>query len=402
MKHSKMGRRDFVKFLGFGTGALAIAPLPSPTEALASTKTSRPALKVGLLLPSSTIRPGMTSSLMNGMQVYFEEAKTAGNFGSVQLVPETIGLGSTVAARKATQLLKEADVDMVVGLVSTPTAMRLGSLFEAEQKVLMVVGAGEAMPHETETSPYVFHSTLNYWQSNWATGQWAAKNLGGRAFMVSSFYESGYDALYAFRAGFEQAGGTIIGSAVTHMSPDDDGMATAMASIQSAQPNVVFAAFNGKPAQEFMRHYASISPLENTALIGTPFMMSEQEVAPVDFYYGTAWLAGLKNAKNEAFSAQYRRTVGHAPDAFALLGYDTAQLLTHSQGLANAHFDGPRGKIEMKHQSTTGPIYLVSVKAGHMPEKGAVVSEFSAFAGKTLHTDKADDVRTGWMNPYLA
>jgi hypothetical protein len=142
--------------------------------------------------------------------------------------------------------------------------------------------------------------------------------------------------------------------------------------------------------------------LENTALIGTPFMMSEQEVAPVDFYYGTAWLAGLKNAKNEAFSTQYRRTVGHAPDAFAMLGYDTAHLLTRAQGLATAEFDGPRGKIEMKHQAAIGPTYLVSVKAGHMPSKGAVISEFAAFTGKTLHTDKADDVRTGWMNPYLA
>ncbi|MBI5930060.1 MAG: ABC transporter substrate-binding protein [Chloroflexi bacterium] len=403
-KWSRLGRRDFVKMLGLGTGAMMVNPsLQFPDRVLAQTvSNSLPStpttLKIGLLLPSSNIRPGMTTQLMNGMQLYFDQVKS--DFGRVQLIPESIGLGSTVALRKATQLLKEADVDLVIGMVSTPTALRLQPLFEAEQKVLLVVGAGETMPRSHESSPYIFHATLNYWQSNWAAGRWAAQHKGNRAFMISSFYESGYDSFYAFQSGFESAGGTIIGRAVTHISPDNDGMPDAMAALQAAQPDVVFAAYNGEPTHDFLRYFADLAP--NSTLMGTAFMLDDRAMAPVDMYFGTSWLIDLDNAQNTAFSTDYRRLVGHTPDAFASLGYETAQMLTQSiqsggvlaHQLPAVHINGPRGNLTIQHQSLVGPTYLASIHAG----QASILTHFPTLITELAHTTEP---RSGWLNPYL-
>src|SRR2546426_10380737 len=71
---------------------------------------------------------------------------------------------------------------------------------------LILADAGANIVRETEQSPYVFHNTLGYWQSSLALGEWAVRNIGKKVFVASSFYESGYDALYAFRLGAEIAG----------------------------------------------------------------------------------------------------------------------------------------------------------------------------------------------------
>ena len=81
---------------------------------------------------------------------------------------------------------------------------------------------GERIVTQAESSPYVFYNSLNYWQANKATGEWAAKNVGRKAFIAGSFYESGYDTVYAFRHGFEGTGGEVVGSYITHMKPDSD------------------------------------------------------------------------------------------------------------------------------------------------------------------------------------
>lgn len=412
MKNQKpIGRRDFVKMLGVGTGAMMINPtlgLDSMDTLSHLTSDVPSTLKIGLLLPSSTIRPGMTTSLMNGLQLYFDQARAAQLIGHVQLIPQPIGLGSTVAMRKATHLLNEAHVDLVIGMVSADTAMRMRPIFEAKQRFLVVASAGESILHEHEYSPLIYHSTLNYWQANFRMGQWAAAHLGSRVFMASSFYESGFDSLYAFQRGFEQAGGMVVGTATTHRLPDNDEVGGTLAAIEASQSDVVFAAYSGKDAHHFMHQYAATSLAGRAPLIGTPFMYSDSEIAPVDFYYGAAWLPELDTAPNVDFVTRYRRTIGHTPDAFAVLGYDTAQLLVQAiqnaglknlvDGLANARFEGPRGQMDMTKQLVHSPI-VIARAATHQPLSASHIEAHLPLVAVAV-TDK-HPVRTGWLNPYL-
>jgi branched-chain amino acid transport system substrate-binding protein len=131
-----------------------------------------------------------------------------------------------------------------------------------------------------------------------------------------------------------------------------------------------------------------------------------------------AWSPGLGTGANRAFQSAFAFGTGRSADAFAVLGYDTAQLILNAAeaaggdtadtlraALGTAQFEGPRGQITMDTatQDSAGPLFLREVQQTGTGFHNIVVGELGAIANHDVRVEAArSDLRSGWLNAYLA
>jgi branched-chain amino acid transport system substrate-binding protein len=420
-------RRGFIKTAVLATGALLAAPLLSdPKSAAASALAEKSgaksplagsSIKLGVLLPESHTYPGLGSNFMAGMRAYLGR--------EVTIIPETIGFGPQRMLQKAEKLLRGDGANLLIGLLTPSVASTLGSFLEANRTLLVAADVGANIPRQNEHHPSIFYHTLANWQSNYALGEWAASKLGRRAFVATSFYDSGYDSLYAFRLGFERGGGAVAQTSVTGLPGDPASMASLMEAIAKAQPDFVYGAFCGQRASDFVAAYARSGLSARIPLVGSAFLVDES-LLPVQ----RSAALGVKSAfsspaadspEQQAFLAAYRNGGKQTPDAFALLGYETAQLVSEAVSgagkdaiqteklkgaLSTARFTGPRGPIAMDPttQSTGGgALYLREVQRQGGALRNVAIAKLDSITENDARVEALrNSPKTGWLNAYLS
>ena len=425
---SNLRRRDFLRSFGAAVGGLAITRLPIPRGAVSAAATDPPKLShmptIGLLLPRSGINPRFAGSMTAGFKLCLDRAGSGGCYDPGKLKIEEVGTRPSEAVMMAKSLILDRKVDILVGVMNPVVATDLHDILESSRTFLILADAGANIVRETEKSPYVFHHTLGYWQSNLALGEWSVRNLGKKVFVASSFYESGYDALYAFRLGVERAGGRVLQTYISHVPPDRMDMLRLMGAIRDARPELVFASYSGEEAVDFARAFSGSASVGQIPLVGSSFMADEDLLgnfgaATLGMRSCFSWAPGLRISENESFESGFQKITGRAADSFAVLGYDTGRLIVEALNatggdLANpprvreafrgAKFRGPRGVIRMNPEShsTTMPLYLREVRLNGASVANRVVDELKPAS----ENDRAvaalrDEVRTGWLNAYL-
>jgi|GEM_PF-711825 len=420
-------RRGFIKTAVLATGALLAAPLLSdPKGAAASALAEKGgansplaglSIKLGVLLPESHAYPELGANFMAGMRAYLGR--------EVTIMPETIGFGPQRILQKTEKLLQVDGANLLVGLLTPSVATTLSGLLEANRTLLIAADAGANIPRQNEHHPSIFYHTLASWQSNYALGEWAASKLGRRAFIATSFYDSGYDSLYAFRLGFERGGGTIAQTSVTGMPGDPTGMDAIIEAIAQTQPDMVYGAFCGQSASDFVTAYARSGLSGRIPLVGSAFMVDES-LLPVQ----RAAALGVKTAfsspaedspEHQAFLAAYRNESKQAPDPFALLGYETAQLVTEAlngagkealqadrlkAAFSTSRFTGPRGLIAMDPTTRStggGALYLREVRRQGTSLRNVAVAKLNPIDDNDGRVEELrNSPKTGWLNAYLS
>jgi branched-chain amino acid transport system substrate-binding protein len=422
-RRTGMSRRGFLKTAGSMAGALITAPLLLEVSDAAAAPRSfvrtSSSLKIGVLLPHSQLYPALAGSLLGGLQLYFDQR----NSRKIEWLTTDYGVQPSSASDSIRKLILGDKVNMLVGVVSSAAVSPIRDLLMERQIPLIVNNAGANFLRSFGESPYVFRNTLNYWRAAWASGAWAAKSLGVTAFVAASFYESGYDTLYAFRRGFESAGGAIRQTRITHRPAAADDWPALMTEIKRANPKLVYAAYSGQSAVDFAQAYAKSGLAGRIPLVSTGFMADEPLLAKLgsaalDITSGLSWSSSLNTPENRAFMLAYQRRTGRAADAFAALGYDTARLIAEAlnlagerpdserlrQALGAVEFTGPRGHIKMDQLTRTvnSPLYLRQTRQGGRGLGGTLLT---ALESRPLLDEQSAAVRsspkTGWRNAYL-
>ena len=253
-QQKRRSRRAFLRTAGSAAGVLLA---PSVLAACATTAATTPlppspqALRIGVLLPRNARHTGLATQLYDGMRLALgtQNGSTSSRF--VLLPAEYTSPSDSLV--QAQHLVNTGQVDLITGLISRNHAATLDSLLRERGVPAVVSNIGaNVIDQNHQRGPFIRNS-LNYWQSNLALGQWAARERGQQAVIITSLYEAGYDALYAFRYGFEQAGGEI---RATHVVASPGDLNATVALLAEQRPELVYAAFSGQEAVTFMRTYA--------------------------------------------------------------------------------------------------------------------------------------------------
>jgi branched-chain amino acid transport system substrate-binding protein len=410
-----VSRRQFLIKAGMATGALAAMPLQSQARFLWD---GRPPLRVGVVVLDSSTCPLMGENLAAGMRLSFAEA----GWTATGLVVEQADNGSSIV--KARRLLAEGNVDVLTGMINPLIVHRLREDLEKSDVLYINMEGGANSYTPRDESPLIFHNSLGYWQSNWSLGSWAATAMGKRAFVISSLYETGYDAYYAFPQGFEKAGGTVLRSEITHLAPDRKNLAELMAAIAAARPDFVYASYSGGEAVDFVRAYGDAGLSGRIPLLASGFTVDEallpaMGAGAIGIKSCLSWSPAISSPENAAFRKTYIRQTRREADPFALLGYDTGRLITEAvraasgtvlrsnglkQALETVAIASPRGNMRVRPGtgSTDTPLYLREVRRDGGQLQNSVIAELPGLAAVELRADReAMTARSGWIDSYL-
>lgn len=386
-KTTALSRRKFFKSAGLLAGGIVAASAPMMAKAAVPPlpRNADQTIKVGILRPRSQIYPTMGDNLTQGMKLCLDQHDSMVGSRKIEIIPKDIGPHAGDAVKAFRSLAEDKDTDLVVGILSSPVAANLRETCEETKTVLIVSDIGARMPYQNEKSPFIFRNTFNYWQSHWAMGQWAAKHQGKRCMIVSSLYDTGYDSIYAFRRGFDDAGGTVMGQArIIGEEPLGSPVSDVISEISKDRPDMVYALFHDHSALTFAKAYSDAGLARDIPLLGSGFMTDERllpamEKTAIGMKTCLPWSPTLETAENKAFATAYQKSTGTLPDAFAVLGYDTGQLIINAlnaadgkkiqkarwmKALANVRFTSPRGDFRMNPEthSAVTPLYLREVR----------------------------------------
>jgi branched-chain amino acid transport system substrate-binding protein len=406
-------RRRFVKLAGAGAGLAVAGPFVARARAATGI-----AVKVGVMVPTGSSYSSMGRSLLDGLAMGFDDARTGNSPVSATIVQADVDRGYGGALSTAQGLL-DGGADVVVAGISALVAAGIGGLFNDRQAPLVVADVGAQVVQPAAKSDFVLHNSLLYWHASFAGGQWAAANVGKQAFVASSLRDSGYDTIYAFRSGFEAGGGTIVGDGVTHVDPANPGLSELFAAARGSGADVIYALYSDAQATQFVQAYASS---------GVGAKLVAGSLAVEDYLVGSAatgatscasWTATRSTKANQTFTKNFKSRTGRAADPFAALGYDTAMLVAEGvrratkQGLglrrlidalAGISLDGPRGTLTIDAATNTisGPLYVRQVKKGTAGLANYDVATAASVASvPDALSALADGLASGYVNEYL-
>lgn len=411
---SGISRRQFLNTAGTVVGLSALAAYKPIVDSVLGGKT----LKIGVLLPSSNIYPGLGDKFLAGIRLYLDQDPV---YHNIQLISEPSGYGPGSALAAAKKMLDREHCDIITGITGTEVSTGLRDLVSERQKFLIANHLGANLIRQTDSNPYIIHNTMNYWQSNWALGRWAGENLGKRVFVSASFYESGYDAHYAFQAGFESSGGEIVGEYTDNLPREMNHKNRHFHEITRSKPDLVFASYSGSQSARYIRNYqragfAGKIPLLTSGFAVEQSILDQVGKAADGIYSCRVWTG---DNSGSGFVNAFRKYYKQEPDDFAVLGFETGLLI--SSAIAKGNFDlkdahsvqqkftqtlisSPRGErfVDSSTKQTSPDHYLQRVRFSGTRYCNQPVQKLAAHPEiENIATRIASNPKTGWLNPYL-
>lgn len=378
-------------------------------------------VKVGLLLPNSTLYPGLGFDIIEGLKAGFSRVDQS----NVVLIVEGIGFGTNPddVLAKAQKLLMQESVDAVVAMMSRRLAEQLVPLFTAANRLLLVLDVlGDFFGAELP-GPTVFYHSLQACLGSRVAGRKAAESGAQRVVQAASFYDAGYRQGYAMAKGVEANGGQLVQYVVSSHVLAQVTLQPLQAICDTGEAQAITALYAGDLAEQFYRLYAAVaSPLP---LWVAPLLLEEQlldtlTAAPDGVRGYVSWSERLENDPNEQFMAALRQR-GRRPTLFSLLAYEGAEILAtyldpvKSRGyptpadfqvLTRLTFRSPRGGIQFDPAThvSFGPHYpatLSRTQSGRYQLTDLADASMMTADKQQIETEPLPMDYSGWHNTYL-
>jgi branched-chain amino acid transport system substrate-binding protein len=338
--------------------ALASVFLVSGRAALAD-------VKVGLMLPYSGVYAQLGQAIENGFKLYVKEQD--GKLGGQRIVYVAVDDQSdqSKALDNAQRLIQREKVDILVGSVHSGVTLALTKAARDADTTLIIPSAGSDAITGPLCSKLVFRTSSSNWQPAYAAGPLAASEGYKTAVTVSWDYTAGKESADAFKAGFEANGGKVLKQLALPFPSME--FRPLLDEIMTLKPDMVYAFFAGSGAVKFVKDYAAPPVSKTIPLMGPGFLtegvLHAQGEAAEGVLTTLHYADGLDTARDNAFRASYTKNYpAMAPDAYAVQGYDAAQLLQIGlkavngdvlkkdemrQAMSGAKIDSPRGAFAL-------------------------------------------------------
>ena len=300
----RINRRSLFKLAGCITGSyLALAPSDPNGTLFAASSSPSTAKLIGLFTPDSSLVPNAGERWLLGVR---EALGQAGIMGPLE--SRVYGKTPSLAAEMASGLLDGASAGAAIAFMDPHGAIPLARFCAAHKLPLVVTTLGANVTREGFRNESFAIESLELWRSAAMLGVWAARNVGKRAVAACSFYDAGYDLPFAFRCGYEFAGGEVLGSVVTHRPTEGTDLTAATATIKKLAPDVILASYCGPAAVDFVTACAQAGLERRVRLVTSSFTATEETLGALG---GLALgLVSATPSLTDPLSSLGRRAVG--------------------------------------------------------------------------------------------
>lgn len=367
-------------------------------------------VKVGLIAPMSGPVASLGQSMDRGAKLY--EKLHAGS------LPDAVKLeiirrddaGSPDNTRRiAQELITRNGVKMLTGVALSPQAFTIAPLLtEAKVPLAMMLATTSNL---TRASEYFVRFSYTQWQLAFSIGSWAAKNGLKKTYTLVADYSAGADSEAAFKKGFEDGGGKVVGSVRVPMATND--YLPFMERIKSESPDSVFFFVNSGRVPAVVRAFVdSGMRASGVKLIGPGDQILDDELPTMPAEIAGMITAGIYVSGNDlestrAFVKAYKEEYGADtfPNTGVAIGWDAMSAIysavkaTGGKMQVDAVMDhlskwktteSPRGEISIdpKTRDIVQTIYINKVEIVDGKPKNVII-------------DRIKDVKDPWktLNP---
>jgi branched-chain amino acid transport system substrate-binding protein len=377
-----LSRRQLLGAVGVGAGGLALSAcgggsLGGDDDDSGGGGSDGP-IRVGLVIPQAGVYTPLGVDMEAGWNLWLEQNGNQIGGRDVETITADEGEGPDTGVPAIQQLI--SDVDVVVGIVNSATALGVAELFAEEQKVLLIGNAGAVDLTADAANDYVWRVSFTNAQNSYAMGEYLAGQDIGSVFIMCPDYAAGQENITAFTEAFEAGGGTIAGTALTPFGQTQD-YQPFLSQIQNSGAAATFVFYSGGEAVTFVNQYDSFGLKASIPLYGSGFLtegsvLEGQGPSAIGIRTTMQYSTELDNEANQEFVAAYEAANGSLPTVFAMSMFDAANVLDRAVSEAGdvsgdaligalgdlgAIDDSPRGSWEFEDQNPKQAIYLREV-----------------------------------------
>ncbi len=376
---------------------------------------------IGLLLPRSTFYEGMSFDIFEGLKCSLKTNEKE----TFRVVTENIGFGSDKQQcyRAAEQLLMHHDAKIVFAYISHRIAQALRPLFNAANRILIVLDSGANLPQEWPSSPNIFYHSLHNGLGSMLSGKMAFSDGFKQAGITTGYYDGGYLHTYAAFNGFSLSGGQICFNHATGYTREDFSMQPLIDNLKESPKSAIIALFSGDYTQWFFNELNRHFPKQELPVYLSPFALEESMLQDAEFIGSNvkgiaAWSRGLPHESNRLFIESMQER-GRTANLFSLLGWEAGLIALAleekevnlnnttetAEGLRSLELETPRGKVRFSksYNYSLAPLYKVHLISSEDNRCELVVDETiedPSVIFEQLLALPLENAVSGWFNSY--
>jgi branched-chain amino acid transport system substrate-binding protein len=338
------------------------------------------AVKVGLVIPQSGVYAPLGKDMKQAWDLWLE--RNGGKLGNytVSTVTADEGESPQTGVPAVQKLLQSDQVDVLVGIVNSATALGVKDLVTEAKKVLVVANAGAGAITGASRSPYIWRTSFTNAQVSAALGKHLAGS-GKSAFAVAPDYAAGAEAIDGFVKAFQAGGGKLTGQEKPAFGKTQD-YQPVLSKIQASGAQIAYCFFAGAEAVAFVKQYAQFGLAAKIPLYGSGFLteggvLTAQGDTAVGVQTSLHYSTELDNPANKQFTEAYQAEYTAPPTVYAVQTWDAASVLNRALktatglqgdaistalGTVGAIDDSPRGPWSFAGQSPKQAFYLRKVE----------------------------------------
>lgn len=377
---------------------------------------------IGLLLPRSTYYTGLSFDIFEGVRSslnFFERENT-------RVITENIGFGTDkqLCYKAAEELIMHQNATVVLAYIGHRMAQVLKPLFQASNRLLIVLDAGANVPQEWPETPNIIYHSLHNSFGSWLTARRAVSDGFSQGGMVTGYYDGGYLQTFGLCNGFISAGGTLAFNHATGYNKDDFSMQPLKEHAQNYPKGAFLSIFSGDYLQWYFNGLSEVFGENHLPVYLPPFAQEEMMLKETKHPGGSvkgiaAWAYQLENPENTVFIEAIEST-GRTANLFSLLGWEGAIIAARASDLMlenknnvqlvsdllmDFSFSGPRGKVHfhVPTRHTIAPLFETSVQKDENGNCSVQIEkqiENSLVDFEQFVTIPTENAISGWYNSY--
>ncbi|NLG20841.1 MAG: ABC transporter substrate-binding protein [Actinomycetales bacterium] len=285
-------------------------------------------IKIGLLVPQSGVYKSLGDDMKAGFEVYLEEHDN--QLGGVEVEVILADEGETADSGKAAadKLVKQDEVDVVTGVVSSAVMNGVVDLFETSK--IPLVGSN-ASPTTLTDATYIWRTSYVNDQPGEALGAYVAEQVDGSVYFLAADYQAGLDEVTGFKRSFDAAGGETADEVYTPF-PGTTNFQPFLSNAKSSGAEALFSFYAGGAAVEFVKQYDQFGLLGEIDHYSAGFLteggvLDAQGESALGTFTAMNYNFDLDNELNASFVEAYEAKTGLKPTTYAMASYDAAHVL---------------------------------------------------------------------------
>jgi branched-chain amino acid transport system substrate-binding protein len=290
-------------------------------------------IRLGHLTPLTGFLGALGEYAVMGLRIAEEEVNKSGGVLGRQLeILSEDSVNPATAATKAQRMLERDGVALLVGEISSASALTIAQVAARNQRLFMSIGARSDVLRGKNCNKFTFHIDIPNTVMVNAVGKALLRDnmvKGKKFFSVTADYVFGHDLLRAAKAFFAANDGNLVGDELVGTDVTD--FSPYLLKIRQANPDVVCSNLAGNQVTNLIKQYAEF---------GLPYPIVGFNLNTADAWaagennlsgtWPTVWHHDIDTPGSREFVSTFTKRHGKPPENHAWIEYVTVKMLAQA------------------------------------------------------------------------